>query len=288
MIFGYQDDNDAQTIMARRSRIHPEMIKPGTISGWFRGLYSLTMTDGYGMKLSGIRMRSRLLLFCALMTFAPAAYAQDCTGPEGATGDVVYNNTFDTFQGCTTRGWMAFHLPATPDPCTTSGIPGTPCADGQTVYAGSWNGSRYYTTVADQSASAYYGAYTVDLGINARSLTDGLTNTNTALAYLESHPQAGACNTVPYNPPACAPNALVLCKNLRATLGGNWYLPAYNELMNVLQTNKVAIGGFANTPYWSSTESNFTNACLINFPSSGPHPCWPKKDLHPVRCLRRE
>jgi hypothetical protein len=39
-------------------------------------------------------------------------------------------------------------------------------------------------------------------------------------------------------------------------LGGysDWYLPSKNEL-NQLYNNKVAIGGFANSNYWSSTEN---------------------------------
>lgn len=199
----------------------------------------------------------------------------------------MFNSSFDAFQGCTARGWMAFHQPA-PDPCTISGTPGTACADGQTVYAGTWNGSRYYTTTADQSASARYGTRGVTLGANAQSLTDGLTNTNTALISIDANPQTGICNTNPYNPPICAPNAHFLCRDLRTTLGGNWYLPAYNEIVNILYANRNAIGGFSNTYYWSSSEidNNYgESVSLLN----GSSPAFTSKNSpYPVRCVRRE
>ena len=50
-----------------------------------------------------------------------------------------------------------------------------------------------------------------------------------------------------------------LCGDL--VLGGysDWYLPSKDEL-NQLYINKVAVGGFANVNYWSSTEFNNSNA----------------------------
>lgn len=227
---------------------------------------------------------SLLTIFFIIFHIAAPAYAQDCTGPNGVKGDMMFNNTFDVFQGCTARGWMALHQPVS-DPCVISGAPGTVCADGQTVYAGSWNGGRYYTTVADQSASARYGAFGATLGVNAQSPTDGLTNTNTALAYFAANPQTGGCST-PYNPPACTPNAHILCQDLRTTLGGDWYLPAPDEIVNVLYANNVAIGGFSNAYYWSSTEFNSGGAQAVSL-SSGAVANYTKGNLTLVRCVRR-
>ncbi len=154
-----------------------------------------------------------------LLGVATSAQAQSCSNPAGVTGDIIYNASDDVFQGCTPSGWMAFHqIP--PDPCTVSATAGTLCADGQTVYAGSWAGNRYYTTIADQTAGSRYGTHNVLLGANAQSVSDGWTNTNTALASIDANPQAGGCSASPYNPPACALNAPVLCRDLRTTLGG--------------------------------------------------------------------
>ena len=55
-----------------------------------------------------------------------------------------------------------------------------------------------------------------------------------------------------------------LCGDL--VLGGysDWYLPSSLEL-NMLYLNKVAIGGFSNDGYWSSTEYGSNQAWFIPF-----------------------
>lgn len=222
-------------------------------------------------------------------TLAGAAVCDSvaCPGRSFKAGRVIYNADHGVLQVCLADNtWKALHKPAPSDPCTTSGTPGTACADGQTVYAGSWNGSRYYTTKADQSAGAYWGTYNVTLGVSAQSLTDGLTNTNTALASIEANPQTGGCSAAPYNPPACAPNAHILCKDLRATLGGNWYLPAIDEIINVLYANRTAIGGFS-TFYWSSTTTLTSAAKAMSF-SGGFDTYGYVNTPWRVRCVRRE
>jgi hypothetical protein len=53
----------------------------------------------------------------------------------------------------------------------------------------------------------------------------------------------------------------------RAHRGGNyedWYLPSKNEL-NKLYLNRVAVEGFVDTNYWSSTEKDFYHAWYQNF-----------------------
>ncbi|MHC1704760.1 MAG: beta strand repeat-containing protein [Tenuifilaceae bacterium] len=63
---------------------------------------------------------------------------------------------------------------------------------------------------------------------------------------------------------ATAGIAARLCGDL--SLGGysDWYLPSQDEL-NKLYLNRVAIGGFANNDYLSSTESNINGAWGLNF-----------------------
>ena len=52
-----------------------------------------------------------LLLATILLPLSPQA---QCTDPSGTRGEVQFNTTYDVFQGCTARGWMAFHAPASP------------------------------------------------------------------------------------------------------------------------------------------------------------------------------
>lgn len=57
----------------------------------------------------------------------------------------------------------------------------------------------------------------------------------------------------------------------RAHNGGgynDWYLPSKDEL-NKLYLNRVAIGGFADANYWSSSEYDANNACSQLFVSGG-------------------
>lgn len=103
-------------------------------------------------------------LFSALLWGATPAQAQTCTGPDGNAGDVLYNDSVGMFQGCTLRGWMAFHNPTTPPDCPNIG---DTCSDG-TVYAGTYGGGRLYVTAADAPG-------TVVTGARAAVLIDGMT-----------------------------------------------------------------------------------------------------------------
>lgn len=62
-----------------------------------------------------------------LLSFANPAFAQ-CVNPSGERGQIVFNETYDVLQGCTARGWMAFHPPAdaTPDAFSFTDQTGTP------------------------------------------------------------------------------------------------------------------------------------------------------------------
>jgi len=53
-------------------------------------------------------------------------------------------------------------------------------------------------------------------------------------------------------------------KQTFADLGDGWRLPTKDEL-NLMYINRVAIGGFANYYYWSSTEYNNYNAWRQHF-----------------------
>ena len=69
-------------------------------------------------------------------------------------------------------------------------------------------------------------------------------------------------------------------------LGGysDWYLQSKDEL-NKLYINRVAIGGFANNAYWSSTEFNSAGAWLQIF-STGTQTNFGRDFINYVRSVR--
>jgi hypothetical protein len=79
--------------------------------------------------------------------------------------------------------------------------------------------------------------------------------------------------------------AVRLCGDL--VLGGysDWYLPSRDEL-NQLYINRVAIGGFANNYYWSSSEDRSDHAWVQDFRDGGQG--YYLKDFNgfPVRAVR--
>jgi len=78
--------------------------------------------------------------------------------------------------------------------------------------------------------------------------------------------------------------AAKLCSDL--VLGGydDWYLPSKDELF-ILYTNRVIIGSFASTSYWSSSEVSTGSALLHGF-SSGIQGSGGKGFLANVRAVR--
>ncbi len=88
---------------------------------------------------------------------------------------------------------------------------------------------------------------------------------------------AGAMNTAIIIATQMADNqpgnfAAKVCADYSVTVGGvtygDWYLPSKYEL-NLLYAQKVAVGGFANVYYWSSSEYNDNDAWVWNFGSGG-------------------
>ena len=76
-----------------------------------------------------------------------------------------------------------------------------------------------------------------------------------------------------------------------AYTGGHidWYLPAMNEL-NVLYTNRTAIGGFQTVVaswYWSATEYVTNGAARVQRFTDGTQNISSKNNSMIVRCVRR-
>lgn len=225
-------------------------------------------------KISKGTVRAAVFLALAALAFtATPARAQTCTGPDGTAGDIIYNSTSDTFQGCTPDGWMAFNAAI---PCPS---PGDTCPDG-TKYAGELGGVKLYTTPAD-APNAYWGAHGFVTG--EVSTTDGITNTNNIYAHVLAGD--GAYNPPPDAAPNGSPNAALTCYNLVAHGHSDWYLPARDEL-EVMLDNSGVIGGFTSAVwYWSSTE--YSNNQAYMYTTTGTSASGSKQNSLYLRCIRR-
>lgn len=165
-----------------------------------------------------------------------------------------------THQNCTVEP------PPSSGACETGPV-GTVCSDGA-IYAGELNGTRLYAAPADEGNTLPWNNGSTNwTWIGLTSTTDGLANTNA----LVSLSDAGA----PYK-------AAEACR----ARGEGWYLPAIDEL-NVLYTNRIAIGGLnASSYYWSSTEFPDRNADILMF--NGGFSYWQGKDVYTLtRCIRQ-
>ncbi|WP_366555332.1 DUF1566 domain-containing protein [Aquibaculum sediminis] len=241
-------------------------------------------------------MRLIVFVFIFIITGIGPAAAQNCIGPDSDIGNAIFNTNYDVIQGCTAvHGWTtAFHEPGCPDgsgchPCTGGSPPslGQTCDDG-TIYAGDTpdGDDPMYTTDADQSSGAFWGAY----GFETESTSSVTGAANTANVY--AHVRAGDGD---YNPDdGYTPNAFVLCEELSAHGHDDWYLPARDEL-DVLYTNKNAgdldgtfneSGSFPAGYYWSSSEDINYGACYQRF-SDGNQFNVMKGNKIAVRCVRK-
>lgn len=64
----------------------------------------------------------------------------------------------------------------------------------------------------------------------------------------------------------------------------DWFMPSLDE-MNYLYKNRDKIGGFSTIEYWSSCETNATNACVMSF-ITGELLSRPKSEVRRVRVIR--
>ena len=128
--------------------------------------------------------------------------------------------------------------------------------DGGVVFWLNGSGGGLVCTVSDQSTSAPWGCYGAGTAAVATAIGTGAANT----AAIEV-----ACTT--------AGTAADLADNLALNGYSDWFLPSKDEL-NAMYLNKAAInatatvnGGanFANNYYWSSTQTNNTDAWRQDF-----------------------
>ena len=107
---------------------------------------------------------------------------------------------------------------------------------------------------ADQSTAALWGCQGTTTGATGTAIGMGQANTTAIL---------NTCST--------GGIAARICNDLVLNGYSDWYLPSKDEL-HILYLNRVAIGGFTNNTYWSSSEENaFFAWCYLFFADSSGH-----------------
>lgn len=171
----------------------------------------------------------------------------------------------------------------------TNGFTYLATAVGQPAYGGKIAclnlNNNLITTNADSPVPSVWGGSGIDIPL-AESTTDGQTNTTSIVAVLGvgSAFAAGYCNNYEIDSQGNSP-----CE-IGNTCYNDWFLPAGNNTgatgqLNCLFTNRVAIGGFLNAFYWSSTEFNANEAYNQDF-SSGSELDVLKFNVQEFRCVR--
>ena len=102
---------------------------------------------------------------------------------------------------------------------------------------------------ADQRASAQWGYFKEQLGAHGKNIGDGKQNTD-IIAKATSEKNIAAN----------------ICSNLILNGYSDWFLPAIEELKPMYYNFKAkALGNFGSTQYWSSSETDFNNAWIMDF-----------------------
>jgi hypothetical protein len=121
---------------------------------------------------------------------------------------------------------------------------------------------------SDQSTDAQWGCYGTFIGVTSTAFGTGAANTAAIVA--------GCSN---------AGIAASICNDLELNGYTDWYLPSRDEL-NKLYLSKNLIGGFVdNRRYWSSSETNNTNAWQQLF-QNGSQTHYHKNNNYHVRAVR--
>lgn len=193
-------------------------------------------------------------------------------------------------------GSKTFRITTLATDCSTIGAIGTVCGDGS-VYAGtSADGSvPFYVTRCDYNMS-WNGSSCANTrtGINGNN---GLTNwTDTSLTNCATSPACDVSGETNTTTLAAADSdnvtggtqlhaAAKYCEDLTLHGQTDWYLPSASEL-DVMRTNRTAIGNFTTGDYWSSSEYDSQNFWAENF-NTGTFTASAKNLIYYVRCARK-
>lgn len=281
----------------------------------------ISMTEACRVKLSRVRMLSRLFLFCAFMIFAPAAHAAcilaptavcngvPCAGNAVKAGRVIYNQDYRLLQICLADGtWKALNKAAPLLDCPNVG---DMCASNGTIYAGMYEGHKYYVTAVDAP-----GTYTWNNGA-----ASGFNLNNT---FMPNCPSGAVRNGNRYSDQsnsACMGAQGEAFTAYMATFAGSqspyraarycyhlgkptdpagpgnplahgrddWYLPAIDELEFLFDNlGPQPAHGFQYASYWSSTETTANmNAWTQAFSGGSQSVITAKFNTRQVRCVAR-
>ncbi|UEG49606.1 DUF1566 domain-containing protein [Ferruginibacter lapsinanis] len=108
----------------------------------------------------------------------------------------------------------------------------------------------------DQSTMAKWGFFENPAGATAITVGTGVTNTDKIISI---------------NPGDNAGIAARLCSDLTLNGYSDWFLPSLNELKLLYKNLQLkGVGNIARAEYWSSSETDFNNAWLLDFNTGSP------------------
>lgn len=229
------------------------------------------------------------------------------TNLTGATG-ITFNGTAATWVNVVNSTTVTGVTPAhaveavdvvitTPQGTTTltNGYTYATTAVGQPAFGGTIaclnTDNNLIAATVDNSSHIEWGGFGTAIVVDAQSNIDGASNTIAIVTALDGN--------------SGRPYAAQLCYEFQVDSQGNnpcqpgntcyddWFLPAGNNStsagqLNCLFDNKLAIGGFANNAYWSSTVPPYDpmyDAWLQNF-INGNEQIYPNNNDLSVRCVR--
>lgn len=158
-------------------------------------------------------------------------------------GMVIYNTTDRKPQFYNGTAWKYFDV--------DNHYIGEEFGGGIIFYIDSTNNHGLIVSSVDQSTSMVWGTFENAVGASGKMVGMGKSNTE---KITKANPKGEL--------------AANICRKLKLNGFDDWFLPSIDELKLIYQNLKlIGIGNFMNDVYWSSTETDFNNAWLMNFGS---------------------
>lgn len=156
-------------------------------------------------------------------------------------GTAIFNST--------TRKVEIFNGKTWKDPAPDQHYVGKPFQGGIIVYLDSTRQHGLITAPFDQHTAAQWVFFKEQVGANEKNIGTG--NRNTGIIAKNSKDSTIAAN---------------ICNNLVLHGYTDWFLPSIEELkLMYLNFTAKGLGNFLSNQYWSSSETDFNNAWIMNF-----------------------